>query len=321
MRKGSNVIKVFWLITIILLYLGCNVFITSESSEVTPSQTSLQVIVTEYTALPPVEPTATVEIKTLTETLVFTREPTLTSTVKPTWTPVPTLSNDSKKSNLLDLFLTNRGCLFPCWWGIQPGAPIQKAFELSPILGENPSMHGSLYSYNLGFDELNLLELTVTFFETNEIIQKIEVNTKIPFRLNDFLEVFEDTLSLSSILNHYGEPTIILLRVVPRAEKDSPIRYTLLLIYESRGFGIEYEGTVNSEDPILICPRVNDYHLEYTSMYLQDPRAIKVLGDSLLKKDYKRIEMVTSMSLESFYEIFSSDETTICIETTPDLWR
>ena len=229
--------------------------------------------------------------------------------------------------NLLELLSPNRDCEFPCWWGVRPGTSIQEALSLSSVLGESPSIYGTgqrkQYSYHLSLDELNLSDLDVVFYEKEEIIQSIKVSLQEPSRfwLTDYLEALEKILSLSSVLSHYGQPTDVLLMVKPRVERDSSIGYVLSLIYESSGFGIEYSGVVDAEDPIRICPiKLSNYHLGSIRLQLQDSQAMSSYRIELYEQGFEPLENVTSMDLDTFFQAFSSSENDSCIETSIDGW-
>ncbi len=240
----------------------------------------------------------------------------------PTWTPVPTLALETKRTNLKELLATNRGCEFPCWWGVRPGDDIQKALLLATTLGRNPYVYGTQYSYGFPFDESNIFDLNVTFYENLGIVQKMKVVLEEPSRSIDYRASLEKAFSLSSILNHYGRPTNILLEVIPRAEIDSSISYVLAVIYQPDGFGVKYEGIVDSEEPLLICPAtLENYHLEMITFYLQDSMAMETLQDELYYRGAKSIEDATSMGLDGFFQAFSSGDEDNCITTLIELWK
>jgi hypothetical protein len=251
---------------------------------------------------------------------------TLFPTITLTWTPVPMLSQEEKKMNLLELLSPNSDCKFPCWWGVRPGASIQEALSLSSILGKNPSIYGSgtvkQYSYTLSLDELNLADFDTVFYEKEGTIQSIKVSLQEPVRLTDYIDAFNETLSLNSVLSRYGKPTGILLRVSPRVERDAPIGYTLSLVYGTEGFGIEYDGVVDSEEPLQICSiKLNDYHLTSINLYLQDSQAINLYRSELDRQGFKPLESVTPMSVDDFYQAFSLSENNNCIESSIDIWK
>ena len=76
---------------------------TSISSEVTgiPLPSSTQISTPAYTLTPDV--------------------PSATFTAAPTWTLLATLPIEEAENAVAELFLNNRNCQLPCWWGIVPG--------------------------------------------------------------------------------------------------------------------------------------------------------------------------------------------------------
>lgn len=65
-------------------------------------------------------PSTTEEVVTLT----VTHQPTvssMSSTVTPATSPIPTLSLAEKETIALEYYMTNGNCELPCWWGIVPG--------------------------------------------------------------------------------------------------------------------------------------------------------------------------------------------------------
>jgi hypothetical protein len=240
-----------------------------------------------------------------TETLQPTLEPILTAIIthKPIWTPVSTLPVEIRKQNLIDLLLTNRGCDFPCWWGVSSGDPIQKVYELAPVVGESPGIDGSNYYFTLSLDNLNFADFDVNFhIGASQIIQSIDVSIWEPSRFREYYDALEEHLSLSSLLGRYGKPSEVLFLIEPRIEPDSPIEYALFLAFETQGFGVEYSGLVDTEDPIRICSmKVNDYHLRYISLYMQEPQLVIEERNGFYTNDFQPLEQVTSMSLDVFF--------------------
>jgi hypothetical protein len=102
------------------------------------------------------------------------------------------------------------------------------------------------------------------YYTDNDTVRRIEITLEYPDRLTEFQDVFQTRFSLNSLLSRYGTPSDIRVQIVPRAEIDAPIAYTVTIIYELEGFGIEYSGIVDSENPIQICLKLNTpYLLEF----------------------------------------------------------
>jgi hypothetical protein len=245
------------------------------------------------------------------------------TTPEPTWTPVATLPTEIRKQNLIELFSTNGGCDFPCWWGVSPGDPIQKVYALASVVGKSPGIDGSDHYYTWSLDNLNLVDFDMNFhIGANQIVQHIDISIREPSRFRDYYVAFEEQLSLASLLGRYGKPSEVLLLVEPRIEPDSQIEYALFLAYEPQGFGVEYSGLVDSEDPIRICSvKLNDYHLRYVSLYMRDPQQVIVERNGFYTNDFQPLDQVASMSSDVFFQVFSNDESSPCIETSFELWR
>jgi hypothetical protein len=260
------------------------------------------------------------------ETPQPTAHPSATATISraPTWTPVPTLSLGIRKQNLIELFSTNGGCDFPCWWGILPGDPIQKVFELSPLVGKSLRPDGSSYYYSLSLDELNTPDLDVNYYvDANQVVQRMEISLIGFPRLRDYYDAFEVQLSLASLLGRYGKPSDVLFLVTPRFEPgETPRPYTLFLIYDIQGFGIVYSGLVDSENPLRVCSiELSNHRLQYISLYLQNPRAKIAEINRFNSAELLPLEQVTSINLDDFYRIFSGTGNNKCIEVSIDPWQ
>lgn len=318
MDSSKAILQIFIHICVMLILYGCNV---PENRSSIDTKSTITVETTEtntstYTQSPEdVSPEPTAILPT---TLTSTIEAKISPTIESTWTAVPTLSKEDALMNLLELFSTNGGCDFPCWWGIRPGDSIQKAIDLSSVLGKAPRDSGIYYSYGLSLDDLNFSDLSMAFYYAdNDTVRRIEIALEYPGRLTDYEEVFQTRFSLKSILSRYGTPSDIMVQVVPRAEIDAPIAYTVTIIYELKGFGIEYSGIVDSENPIQMCLKLNDFHLQGISLYSHDSQRMRLLRNRLSAQGHKSIETVTSMRLDQFSQIYSQGEN-MCIESKID---
>ena len=249
---------------------------------------------------------------------------TIAETQKPTLTAVVSLPAEIMRKNLIDLFTTNGGCDFPCWWGISHGDDLQKISELAPVTGKSLHLYGnSLYSYTLSLDSLNLADFIAEFYvDSDQIVRSMEIRLEKPSRFKEYLNAFEEHLSLTSLLGRYGKPSEVLILVEPLGGPNVAREYALFLIYKAQGFGIEYTGKVDSENPIRICSsKLNDDHLEEILLYLQDPQLKITERNRFHLHEFKSIDKVTSMSLYDFYQVFSEPGSTECIETTIDHWE
>jgi hypothetical protein len=271
---------------------------------------------------PSPEPTATVTA--LPDTPTQTSTP-LTPTPFPTRMIVPTLSPEALKKNLIELFSTNGGCDFPCWWGVSPGDFVDKAFSLSSILGEAPGRDviGNYYYYTISIVDLHSPDLDVNFYHSpSGVIQETAVILRYPSQFHEYNDAIESQLALHNLLTQYGKPSEVLLLIKPRSEKNDHSGYALFLAYDSRGFGIEYWGIVDNEDPIRVCSiKLNNYHLYEFRFYAQDLPPVIEERSQFFLSEFRSLDQVTSMSLDDFYQAYSDANYSGCIETSYELWK
>lgn len=301
-QRKSRFVNLFACVLGILFFSGCNVV---ESTRTFPpaslSYPTLTQVSTEIVSLP-----------------------SLNFTQIPTWTPVVTLLPEIKNQNLIELFSTNGGCDFPCWWGVGPGDSIQKIAELGRFVGKSLNQDASSYYYTLSLDSLSSADFDVNFYvnDHNESVQRIEVSLLEPSRFRDYYNAFNERLSLSGLLSRFGKPSDVLLIVEPLGGPGVAREYFLYLLYEHQNFGATYWGTVDFEDPIRICSiRVEDYHLKGIFLSLQEPQREIIKLSRFSMHQFMPLEQVTSFSLDDFYRIFSNPENSDCIETEIGYWE
>jgi hypothetical protein len=239
---------------------------------------------------------------------------------------LPTLSPEQRKNNIIDLLKFNKGCDFPCWWGIQPGVTsVRDALSLSAELGEaaaplvGPGPHG--YYFSLSLDDLSFLDLSVDILDKDNTVDVVEAALIQPARLTEYEDALQQ-LSAKSILRRYGTPSDVVLTVSPPAEGGDVAGYQLWIAYKHLGFMVEYFGTTRFEDPLKICaPRTADPKLEHVNLTMQDPRS----DFDLLRRiesyfGFKPLEGNSNMNIEEFTTLFSSDDPNPCFSTPLEIW-
>ncbi len=321
MRQPKLIMLLFALCMSIFSLVGCNSVDGIEQTEQYQVHASSLTRVPSSTLTPTITTLPTITETDMPEIPIHTFGPSLTPTRTATWTPVPTLSEEVRKENLIHLFTTNGGCEYPCFWGVKPGSPIQDVMDLTSTLGKAPIIYDNQYTFRFSLDELNLGDFSLDIDEDEGVVQKITTSLIDATRHKGFMEAFNMSLSLSSILTQYGQPDSVLLQIQPRAEKNSPIGYTFYLLYIREGFAVWYDGVVSSEDPIRVCVFLEDFHLGASGLELQDTKAMETLQEELLKQGFLPIDEVTSMSSDDFYHTFSFMDNRQCIETSIDHWQ
>lgn len=322
------------LFAVILFGTGCtrNVGNTQVNETKTPEPIIESVTITETSP-----PTNTPSIPSPTHTSVPTTTPTsvpdtATPTVIPptaTVTPLPTatLTHEQIDTNLTELMLTNGGCALPCWWRIVPGeTSIDSARENLKAFGA--SFPGTTYA-SFGIDWGAAVEFEVN----NGIIQTMDVGGGYSPGWIDRDKYTQgwQPYSLSTVLNHYGLPTQVLVYRPFQADPGQP-SYHLLVFYEDLGIQIDYRGSVEilGDDHYFACPDMADIWDVHMFLYQPDQvdnmvertlpaSSISYIADSQTVHDVISWPQATSTSLEFFYETFRTSESNACFEfVTPE---
>lgn len=172
-----------------------------------------------------------------------------------TLTPSVTLTIPLKtaQAKIEELFMTNGGCVFPCWWGFIPGKTtwqeVKKSLEgiylhkgiykdenanefqasyifpVSPNL--SPTSSGQTYYFNGGvLQMMNIQPVNTTIFHINSLFQK------------------------------YGQPSEIWIRTWSNSSREGMgTPFDLLLYYANKGIFVQYSpsNAVVNGDQVEIC--------------------------------------------------------------------
>jgi len=239
-----------------------------------------------------------------------TRTPHPTRTPRPT--PVPTRTADEQRALIVDMLETNGGCELPCWWGVTPGQSDWQtvvdyfwAYRLLVLDMPHPDRP---FDYSVTFD----------FSEKDGLVESIEVNSEI-FRGAVSERFAQDwrRYSPDQVLNRYGIPSQVYLHMVPPIERDSPVYYTLGLVYDQVGFHIGYMGPAIYELPTMrACPRFEE--VTQIGLRLESPQP----GQSIMGSPVhiRTLEEATGMDVTTFYETFRNADSDVCLESPANIW-
>ena len=246
--------------------------------------------------------------ETTTLTYTPTNVPTHLSTI--TWTPLPTMlayERDEKISMLLE---TNGGCELPCWWGIIPNkTPWAEALHfLSSFISDND--RGTIHYLTPDNEE-----------------------TEIWFGIRDGL-VSDITVFPPSTQYKYQLHQLLSLLGIPKdvyivAQSSSPVPGLppagLILDYSEIGIWAAYKFVPSAIDENLyVCPQRVGPRLELFDpttgiTYLgSKEELIATLGDHTGFP--QKIEAVTNMTTDVFYNTFINPTSNACLETPANLW-
>ena len=268
----------------------------------------------------------------------------------------PTCDPAVKWRNIQDLLRTNGDCELPCLWTLCPGVTnwaslhaftdqvagmahpddvLVKSFDPGAIDGgatfigirrETTRLSVSLEHIMSGgtLDHLTaVVDATREEWESGELVRASTAYGDPRFR-----EQFA-TFLMPSVLSSYGKPSQFLLLPVlydPPLLIDSIM--SLVLLYEDRGFLIEYVFPNGAEgDDFIGCPSETGA----ISIVTWSPETEPSLGDTAellsayglnaLSVDYyKPIEEATSLTSDEFYELLVAPEKSACLKTPRSLW-
>jgi hypothetical protein len=269
---------------------------------------------------------------------------TVTSMASPT--APPTLSPEQAQATILEWLENNRGCRFPCIWGLEPEETTVEmrrnlVASFGQVQGENfvisrrsedKNPGGIGYAYQS--DSSHHLFIHLDFYEEGGRIKYLSLftdSTKNDIRIFDDADYKRLThyYSLGQILINYGPPSDIYLATWPHdpfAKRDYE-PFIIVLIYTELGFRVEYVFKAEKlDDQIIGCPA--DSVLTITTW---QPKAdislqeIATIGigyefNKVSYKFFKPIDEVTSMNIDDFYQSYAIEDATECITTPSEIW-
>jgi len=311
--------KFGWFFIIAALLVGCANSAPVSTPTILPSPT--------FTRTP--APTATARITpgiSSTKIPTLTPEPTPVPTATPT--PAPTLQPEEAKEVFGQWMLGEPDCLLPCWAGIVPGETtwdeairlVSPVTEIAKIFVEYNCLGGLCN----GFDwELTQLQAGQGVFipvsgsvDTGggEEVAKISVNTRTP----------EVSVGLGMILETYGFPEKILVKVTDSSTEEV-YNLDMILSFPAHSFALRYIRDAQiQENNIVACgePTLTSLHIvddEENSWSFEKILGI-VFGAGENETGYQDLEVVSNLSVESFYYYFIKYPTA-CFSTPLSNWQ
>lgn len=259
-------------------------------------------------------------LPTQTHTPIPSDSPTPSPTIsKHGFTPVPT---EMVQSTILDLYETNAGCRYPCWWGIIPGLTswTEAELRLHPL------------AFTIKASDFNAQIYYTVYFSVPENLAHRGLSQQEYRVRDDQIELVEShplknsNVSPTNILSTYGEPAEVLIRTFDEPREDS-LPFYLVLFFPQHHFNALYEssGKVQGSD-IVGCFNNEQPHLALWSpeqeVSLSDLYAMNLARFTPEDaKFFKTIEEASQLDKATFYQMFSDKAgSTICIRTSAGLW-
>lgn len=238
-----------------------------------------------------------------------------------------------EENALVKRLTSNSGCELPCWWGIVPGKTTsQSAQRLFLQLGksvahrEDPNL-GTTYTASLfGRHSPYPFDYVVEhrWYDHNGIVYLFGVTG---YSLNwsppqHFTQDWQ-RYSLHEALTRYGQPSHVLLHYW-----NFGWQYSIGLVYEDKGFVIQYvgliidEGKESSEKPVIFCPTQN--RPTSISIWMTDPTGEYPITQAFAEFGYgypdpmefyviSSLEEVSGISMKTFYETFLNPDASVCL--------
>lgn len=251
---------------------------------------------------------------------------------------MPTYSAQQVDTKIKELLETNGGCQLPCWWGIVPNKTSwpEASHFLNPLLVDVGQGTSATYSKD---GEQHIATNFSVYFEVPNISKQgrilFSVQDDIVIGMSVYPPVGENQYRLHDLMALLGPPNQVLIN----AQSTSPVSElppaVLTLDYSDIGVWASY-GYIPSLDgnSLLICPKsieesksIYNYENLGVGLELFDPDyeydqmlSIEEYAEMVGGFTPKKLEEVTDMTIESFYNTFIQPKSETCIETPADLW-
>jgi hypothetical protein len=277
------------------------------------------------------------------------------STNSLTFTIQPTFTSKVVEQMIMNLLKDNGACRLPCVWGF----PLEETSpQFVPLFverfgtnkGENKFEVSSRISIDSGVISSELwnqnTRVHIDFFYdiVASKLERVGIHSQIisetgqgnsmqskPLYGDPFAKELLNYYTLPQILKNYGKPTQVYLYTFtdPEYENVSKIPFSIVIYYQESGFLVEYVvPRENSGDIYVGCPSkwafisivawntgnnttLKEITQGNTTGYVLDKNSVD---------NFKPIEEVTTMTLDTFYEKYHSPTNETCILTQRDFW-
>lgn len=299
--KKYNIL--FWLL-VLLIFVNCQP--TSISN--IPEQNIL------ISTLPAV--TRAVIIETPTPTDI---PPTLVAT--PTFIQQSIVPMEEKINIVQELFKTNGGCLFPCWWGLVPGEANWeeveeklKPFSIGITQAKNEQLYVGEVQFPIGYSENGMMKRNQYYVVQNQTIVKIEAEA-----------IYSNLFAVDNIFKTYGPPSEIWIQTAREPYQNS-LPFFLIFFYNDTNFIVMYSGKgqlnegnieyclANHDESLIFASWSNSY---LTGSYLEIAKSTKNFRDNEYQKP---LEEATALDVASFYDLYKIPNQETCLITPANLW-
>jgi len=267
----------------------------------------------------------------------------------------PTLQPSDAKTLVTNLLQGNGGCRLPCIWGID----LQKTSfsEAQAFVGQFGKFTGEdlyLYSTSWGGGKVDdgggmvahiqrqdlVLMTGFDYYGDKTTLKRIVLHATAgklegepPNRgtrtLYDGSPYFEEKVGyylLPQFLKREGKPSAIWIYPIQEDERKlAKMPFSLLMVYEDRGFMIEYRFTkLVRGEKLTGCPaKAGEFDLS-TWDARKKPSLSEILpavgNQYSFGMFYKPLQETTAMTVDEFYTTYTSEQSTKCLTTKQSFW-
>lgn len=236
---------------------------------------------------------------------------------------------------LQELMTTNEGCQLPCWWGVNIGDTLESIGQTFNGFGmrgwntraSNLGDEGLMGSLTTGYydetEHLLYLGVSLNFHTSTDSLEYVRISVSRPSFKRGELEFANNWqyYFLSSILQEYGKPSQVYLRLRSIADPMPTPIYSLSLLYPEKGISITYnlEGVWLDDNRLhaeLCLDMENSNPLELS---LFDPQHFEKWADYFPPYNDELYilstwEAATGMDLDTFYQTFQDSDYLECVQ-------
>lgn len=244
----------------------------------------------------------------------------IAETVVPLKSPSPSMR---PTDDVIELLARVNRCDLPCWWGIQPGTtPWTTAEEIVAPYALEISSPIQITLEEVAYDvlipvppEVYPTRLLHRYVVEDGLVQRIEVT------VGDV-----DGFQISELMEKLGQPKEVWVKTYSEAREGS-LPFVTALYYPNMGVVAQYSGEAEEDGGYVVeCPedRFPSVNLVLTPP-TQDVAFEEAVEDAILLGPtqlwkYQRLEEVSELDPQSFYERYRQPDNTSCIKTEAGNW-
>lgn len=266
-------------------------------------------------------------------------------------TSISTLSAKDASDKIYKLLSEGNNCLFPCWWGLEPGQT--RTVDAQNFLSSFGSsiIGGSIFKKEEGYiyfllpqSQSSRLHITFEFGGNNETLDWLQVilqedtktihpNGETSYEISwgdQNLAQITKPYSISKVFSMYGKPTEVAIFTQRAVLLNQPHPISMVLFYPQQGFMIEYVAnnrSIAKSSDATWCP---DLVIPYFWFWSPSPEITRndvlswISGFNLytsknVEGRFKSLEEATGMTIEDIYKLYIGG-VNACIQTPKEIW-